>query len=104
MCGYASLEHYSYQPTMSTTTLVLQNQRDLTQAQSNLVSSKAAYEKSRVELDRSIGLTLTHNGILLSDAVNGQVTQMPNVPYAAPRQDTTPQTAPQPPAAQPPGQ
>ena len=90
-------EQKKYALGASTTTLVLQNQRDLTQAQSNLVSAKAAYEKSRVELDRSIGLTLTHNGILLSDAVNGQVTQMPNVPYAAPRQDAPPQ----PPADQP---
>ena len=100
-------EQKKYALGASTTTLVLQNQRDMTQAQSNLVSAKAAYEKSRVELDRSIGLTLTHNGILLSDAVNGQVTQMPNVPYAAPRQDVQPQTTPpdqtQPPAAQPPG-
>ena len=85
-------EQKKYALGASTTTLVLQNQRDLTQAQSNLVSAKAAYEKSRVELDRSIGLTLTHNGILLSDAVNGQVTQMPNVPYAAPRQDVQPET------------
>jgi outer membrane protein len=89
-------EQKKYALGASTTTLVLQNQRDLTQAQSNLVSAKAAYEKSRVELDRSIGLTLPHNGILMSDAVNGQVTQMPNVPYAAPRQEVQPQTAPQP--------
>jgi outer membrane protein TolC len=88
-------EQKKYALGASTTTLVLQNQRDLTQAQSSLVSAKAAYEKSRVELDRAIGLTLTHNGILMSDAVNGQVTQMPNVPYAAPRQEAQPQTAPQ---------
>ncbi|MBZ5719357.1 MAG: TolC family protein [Acidobacteriia bacterium] len=103
-------EQKKYALGASTTTLVLQAQRDLTQAQSSLVSAKAAYEKSRVELDRSIGLTLTHNGILMSDAVNGQVTQMPNVPYAAPRPEVQPQTMPpaapqtaQPPADQPPG-
>lgn len=93
-------EQKKYALGASTTTLVLQTQRDLTQAQSNLVAAKAAYEKSRVELDRSTGLTLTQNGILLNDAVSGQVTQMPKVPYAAPRQETPPQTnPPQPPQA-----
>jgi outer membrane protein TolC len=93
-------EQKKYALGASTTTLVLQAQRDLTQAQSNLVAAKAAYEKSRVELDRSTGLTLTQNGILLNDAVSGQVTQMPKVPYAAPRQETQPQTnPPQPPQA-----
>ncbi|MBZ5704948.1 MAG: TolC family protein [Acidobacteriia bacterium] len=93
-------EQKKYALGASTTTLVLQTQRDLTQAQSNLVAAKAAYEKSRVELDRSTGLTLTQNGILLNDAVSGQVTQMPKVPYAAPRQETQPQTnPPQPPQA-----
>lgn len=93
-------EQKKYALGASTTTLVLQAQRDLTQAQSNLVAAKAAYEKSRVELDRSTGLTLTQNGILLNDAVSGQVTQMPKVPYAAPRQEVQPQTnPPQPPQA-----
>src|SRR5581483_8879039 len=39
-----------------TNTLVLQAQRDLTQAQSNTVSALASYEKSRVEVDRVTGL------------------------------------------------
>jgi len=102
-------EQKKYALGASTTTLVLQAQRDLAQAQSNLVSATAAYEKSRVELDRAIGLTLTHNGIQLADAERGQVTQMPNVPNVAPRQDVEPvmkpnqpQTTPaQPPQAQP---
>ncbi|MBA3912336.1 MAG: TolC family protein [Acidobacteriales bacterium] len=78
-------EQKKYALGASTSTLVLQQQSGLTQAQSNLVGAKAAYEKSRVELDRATGLTLTHNGILLSDAVNGQVTHQPDVPYVAPR-------------------
>jgi len=85
-------EQKKYALGASTTTLVLQNQRDLTQAQSNLVAAKASYEKARVELDRSTGLTLVNNGILLSDAISGQVTKMPSVPYAAPRQDVPPQS------------
>ena len=87
-------EQKKYALGASTTTLVLQAQRDLTQAQSNLVSAKATYEKSRVELDRATGLTLLHNGIQLADAISGQVTQMPNVPYAAPRPEQPQQQAP----------
>jgi outer membrane protein TolC len=71
----------------STSTLVLQNQSELATAQSNLVSAMAAYEKSRVELDRATGLLLDHSGIVMDDAVRGQVTHTPNVPYVAPRQN-----------------
>jgi outer membrane protein len=71
----------------STSTLVLQNQSELATAQSNLVSAMAAYEKSRLELDRATGLLLDHAGIIMDDAVRGQVTHMPNVPYVAPRQN-----------------
>ena len=71
----------------STSTLVLQNQSELATAQSNLVSAMAAYEKSRLELDRATGLLLDHAGIIMDDAVRGQVSHMPNVPYVAPRQN-----------------
>ena len=71
----------------STSTLVLQNESELATAQSNLVSAMAAYEKSRVELDRATGLLLDHTGIIMDDAVRGQVTHTPNVPYVAPRQN-----------------
>jgi outer membrane protein TolC len=83
-------EQKKYALGASTTTLVLQAQRDLTQAQSNLVAAKAAYEKSRIELDRATGVTLTRLGIQIADAERGQVTQMPDVPFVAPRQDTSP--------------
>ncbi len=55
----------------------------------------AAYEKSRVELDRATGTLLDHAGIQVADAERGQVTHMPNVPYVAPRQDLQPQVPPQ---------
>ncbi|HYA23242.1 MAG TPA: TolC family protein [Terriglobales bacterium] len=71
----------------STSTLVLQNQSELATAESNLVSAMAAYEKSRLELDRATGLLLDHAGIIMDDAVRGQVTHLPNVPYVAPRQN-----------------
>jgi hypothetical protein len=56
----------------------------------------AAYEKSRVELDRATGLLLDHAGILVADAERGQVTRMPSVPYVAPRPDAPPPVLPQP--------
>ena len=71
----------------STSTLVLQNQSALATAESTLVSAMAAYEKSRIELDRATGLLLEHAGIIMADAERGQVTHMPSVPHVAPRQD-----------------
>jgi len=84
----------------STSTLVLQNQSALATAESTLVSAMAAYEKSRIELDRATGLLLDHAGIIMADAERGQVTHMPSVPHVAPRQDVkstmeTPQQQPQ---------
>src|SRR5581483_6138 len=75
---------------VSTSTAVLQTHAGLTSAESNLVSATAAYEKSVVELDRATGLLLDHTGIVMADAVRGEVTHAPNVPYVAPRQDLTP--------------
>jgi outer membrane protein len=68
----------------STNTLVLQAQRDLATAEANLVAATAAYEKSRVELDRVTGYTLDRNGIQMDDAVTGQVRKEPVVPGVAP--------------------
>jgi len=102
--GHQSLdaEQKKYALGASTTTLVLQNQTTLAQAESTLVSAMAAYEKSRTELDRATGLLLDHAGILLADAERGQVTHMPNVPYVAPRPDAQSVTPQQPPPSPPP--
>ena len=89
-------EQKKYALGASTTTLVLQAQRDLTDAESKLVSAMSAYEKSRVELDRATGATLDRMGILMADAERGQVTKLPSVPYVAPRPDEQ-QTPVQPP-------
>jgi outer membrane protein len=85
----------------STSTLVLQNQSVLATNESNLVSAMAAYEKSRIEMDRATGLLLDHAGIVMADAERGQVTHKPNIPYVVPRQDLksvmeTPQQQPPP--------
>jgi outer membrane protein TolC len=80
---------------VSNPTAVLQDQSALTSAESNLVSAMAAYEKSRVELDRATGLLLDHAGILMTEAQRGQVEHMPTAPDVAPRPDL-PTTTPQP--------
>jgi outer membrane protein len=72
---------------LTTQVTILQDAATLTSGESNLVSAKAAYEKSRIELDRATGLLLDHAGIDIADATRGQVTHLPNVPYVAPRQD-----------------
>jgi outer membrane protein TolC len=91
-------EQKKYQFGTSTTTLVLQTQSALATAESTLMSAMAAYEKSRIELDRAIGVTLDHAGISIDDAAKGQVRSLPNIPYVAPRKDVPSTT---PPAAQP---
>jgi len=76
----------------STSNLVLQTQRDLAQAESNFVAAMSAYEKSRVELDRATGLTLTHSGIEIQDAEKGVVQQLPHFSGVAPAPDVPEQS------------
>ncbi len=91
---------------LTTQTAILQDASTLTGSESNLVSAKAAYEKSRIELDRATGLLLDHAGIDVAEATRGQVTRLPTVPYVAPRQDVSPpnSTSPSSPAATQPAQ
>jgi outer membrane protein TolC len=81
---------------LTTATAILQDAATLTTGESNLVSAKAAYEKSRIELDRATGLLLDHAGIDVADATRGQVTHLPNVPYVAPSPNRRPPGAPAP--------
>jgi outer membrane protein len=80
-------EQKKYQFGTSTTTLVLQYQSQLATSESTLVNATVAYEKSRIELDRSTGALLDHNGISMEDAARGQVAHLPNVPYITPRKE-----------------
>ena len=80
-------EQKKYQFGTSTTTAVLQNRSALANQESTLLSAMAAYEKSRVELDRATGNLLDHEGISIDDAARGEVTHLPNVPYVAPRKE-----------------
>jgi outer membrane protein len=103
-------EQKKYALGASTNTLVLQAQRDLTQSQTGLVAAMAAYEKSRVDLDRATGLTLTNYGIQIEDAEAGRVQRAPQLPgvvsnpaatQPAQAPAATPQMQPQPPQQQP---
>ena len=87
-------EQKKYQFGTSTTTLVLQYQSQMATAESALVNTMVAYEKSKVELDRASGQLLDHYGISIDDAARGQVTRMPSVPYVAPRKDLPSATQP----------
>ena len=69
----------------STSTLVLQNESALATAESIQLSATAAYQKSRIELDRATGLLLDHVGIVMADAEAGEVRHTPHVPFVAPR-------------------
>jgi outer membrane protein TolC len=77
-------EQKKYALGASTNTLVLGAERDLTQAESNLVAANAAYEKARVDLDRATGTTLNSLSIDIADAQNGVVNKMPIVPGVGP--------------------
>ena len=84
----------------STGTSVLNYQSQLAAAESQLVSAEAAYEKAEIELDRATGLLLEHAGIVMDDAIKGEVTHMPKIPYVAPRQDADSVMSPQQPQTQ----
>lgn len=77
-------EQKKLQAGVSNPTNVLQMQASLTTTESTLVSAMAAYEKSRVELDRATGMLLENSGIVVEDAERAQVTHMPKVPFVAP--------------------
>jgi outer membrane protein TolC len=81
-------EQKKYALGASTNFQVLQAQRDLSLAESNLVSARSAYEKSRVELDRVTGLTLSRNNISMDDAERATVQTMPSIPGVVPTQQT----------------
>jgi len=93
-------EQKKYALGASTSTLVLQNEAAMTQAEVTLVSAKAAYEKAEVELDRAIGLLLDHAGIQIAEAERGEVTHAPSIPHVVPRPADQPTPANPPPQPQ----
>lgn len=51
-------------------------QHELAVQESALSVAQAAYEKAKVDMDRALGDTLEHNGILIDDARTGMVTSL----------------------------
>lgn len=60
----------------STTFLVIQYQRDLTQARSSEATAQSSYWKARAALDRATGTMLTAHDIEFDEAVAGSVTKV----------------------------
>jgi len=77
-------EQKKYNLGASTYLNVLQDERDLAQAESNLVSAETNYAKSRVQLDKDISQTLERNNIKIDEAVTGKIQTNPNVPGVIP--------------------
>jgi outer membrane protein TolC len=73
-------EQKKYNLGASTYLNVLQDERDLAAAESNLVSAKTNYAKSRVQLDRDTAQTLDRVNVKIDEAVTGDVKTTPNVP------------------------
>jgi outer membrane protein TolC len=61
----------------STTDLVIQYQRDLTQARSSESTSQGSYLKARAALDRATGSILSEHGIDFDEAMAGSVSRRP---------------------------
>lgn len=82
-------EQKKYALGASTTFNVLQAQRDLATADSNVIAAMSVYEKSRVEMDRVVGLTLDRMGIKMDEAESGLVQNPPNVQNVKPNPNAT---------------
>jgi outer membrane protein TolC len=73
-------EQKKYQLGASTSYLVFQQQTNVAAAEENLLAARISYAKSRVTFDQVMSRTLEHNGILIGDALSGNITHMPLSP------------------------
>jgi outer membrane protein len=80
-------EQKKYNLGASTYLAVLQDERDLAQAESTLVSAMTNYAKARVQLDRDTAQTLDRYNIKIDEAVTGNVKTEPNVPGIMPNKN-----------------
>ncbi len=97
-------EQKKYNLGASTYLAVLQDERDLAQAESNLVSAMTNYAKSRVQLDKDTAQTLDRNNIKIDEAVTGSVKTLPTIPGTVQNKTAIQEltTPPQTPPVQPP--
>lgn len=87
----------------STTQNVLQQQRNLAQAEANLIDANADYAKDRASLYQIVASTLQHYGINLEDAAQGQVRGQLTIPGVEPVQPGKIPTMAPPPVSDQPG-
>lgn len=73
-------EQKKYRLGASTTAAVLLQQRNLSNAENNLITARATYAKDRAALSQILANTMDRYGISLEDAVTGNVKQIPVIP------------------------
>jgi outer membrane protein TolC len=66
---------------------VVQDQRDLANAQSSEVQSMANYTHARIALDQALGMTLDVNRVSIDEALKGQVSQPSVLPVDLPKEE-----------------
>jgi outer membrane protein len=66
---------------------VVQDQRDLANAQSAEVQSMANYTHARIALEQALGTTLEANHISLAEALGGQLSRVSMLPPEVPREE-----------------
>jgi outer membrane protein TolC len=77
-------EQKKYRLGASTTAAVLLQQRNLSNAENNLITARATYAKDRAALSQILANTMDRYGISLEDAVTGNVKQIPVIPGLEP--------------------
>jgi outer membrane protein TolC len=68
----------------STTANVLQQQRNLSTAENQLIAAQASYAQARASMYQMLASTLHHYGINLNEAATGNVSAAPVVPGLTP--------------------
>ena len=76
-------EQKKFQLGESTVFLVIQAQRDLSNAEGNGVTAHSTYAKAITAYQQAVGTILTDYRLDLSDAIQGTVTHVPNIPGSA---------------------
>jgi outer membrane protein TolC len=61
---------------------VITAQRNLATAEGNVVKTRATYAKALIQYEQATGTLLDRNKIALSEAVDGEVHRVPNIPGA----------------------
>ncbi len=68
----------------STSFTVVQQERDLTTAQSTETAALVAYSNARITLDQTVGLTLEQNHITVGEVLNGHLSRASTLPATLP--------------------